>query len=80
VTVVSSFSESDRKFFKSYVGFEVLTAVVMEGSTCYLFHAGFLLGFFFDFENGGDVFLRKVGCFSVKHLYVPEDRTLQKTS
>jgi hypothetical protein len=28
---------------------------------CYLFHAGFLLGLFFDSEDGGDMFLRNVG-------------------
>jgi hypothetical protein len=31
------------------------------GSACYLLHAGFLLGFFFDPEEGGDMFLRNVG-------------------
>jgi hypothetical protein len=71
-----------------YVGFEVLTAVVMKssvfwditpcnplkinrhfggtfrlhvGSACYPLHAGFLLGIFFDPEDGGDMFLRNVG-------------------
>jgi hypothetical protein len=32
--------------------------------TC--FHAGILLGSFFDPENGGDMFLRN-GCFSVDY-------------
>jgi hypothetical protein len=54
------------------IGFEVLTPVVMKSSifwdvtyrltllaTC--FHAGFLLGLFFDREAGGDMFLRNVG-------------------
>jgi hypothetical protein len=27
---------------------------------CYLLHAGFLLGLFFDPEDGGDMFLRNV--------------------
>jgi hypothetical protein len=26
------------------------------------FHAGFLLGLFFGLEDGGDMFLRNVGC------------------
>jgi hypothetical protein len=30
-------------------------------SACYLFHAGSLLDLFFDPEDGGDMFLRKVG-------------------
>jgi hypothetical protein len=52
------------------VGFEVLSAVVMKSSifwdisqallgTC--FQAGFLLGSFFDPEDGGDMFFRNVG-------------------
>jgi hypothetical protein len=50
------------------VGFEVLTAVVMKSTvfwdstllaTCY--HAGFLLGLFFNPEDGGDMVLRNVG-------------------
>jgi hypothetical protein len=32
-------------------------------SACYLLHAGFLLGFFFDLEDGGDMFLRIVVVF-----------------
>jgi hypothetical protein len=57
---------------KDIVRFEVFTAVVMKSTifwnitscspllaTC--FHAGFLLGLFFDPEDGGDMFLRNVG-------------------
>jgi hypothetical protein len=29
--------------------------------TCYLLQAGFLLGLFFDREDGGDMFLQNVG-------------------
>jgi hypothetical protein len=59
-----------------YVGFEVLTAVVMKSSIFWditpcnratYFHAGFLLGLFFDPEHGGDMFLRNVGCLSMDY-------------
>jgi hypothetical protein len=30
-------------------------------SACYLFHAGFCPGLFFDPENGGDMFFRNIG-------------------
>jgi hypothetical protein len=29
--------------------------------SCYLLHAGFLLGLFFDPEDAGDMFLRNIG-------------------
>jgi hypothetical protein len=68
---------------KYFVGFEVLTAVIMKSSVlwditlcrplevklscaCHLLHTGFLLGFFFDPEDGGDMFLRNVGVISHK--------------
>jgi hypothetical protein len=35
-------------------------------ATC--FHAGFLLGLFFDTENGGEMFLRNVGCLSTDYM------------
>jgi hypothetical protein len=31
------------------------------GSACRLLHASFLLGLFFDFEDGGDMLLRNAG-------------------
>jgi hypothetical protein len=62
--------ESQQETTYSGVGFEVLIAVVMRSTvfwdirrallaTC--FYAGFLLGLFFDPEDGGDMFLRNVG-------------------
>jgi hypothetical protein len=60
-----------------YVGFEVLTAVVMKSYIfwditpcspfkvnqrfCYLLHAGFLLALLFDPEDGDGLFFRNVG-------------------
>jgi hypothetical protein len=32
-----------------------------ENSSCYMLHADFLLGLFFGTEDGGDMFLRKIG-------------------
>jgi hypothetical protein len=43
------------------------------------FHAGLLLGLFFDREDGGAMCLRKVGHFQLTtRRYIPEDRTLDK--
>jgi hypothetical protein len=39
---------------------EVSTPAVTN-SFIYLLHAGFLLGLFFDTEDGGDMFLPKIG-------------------
>jgi hypothetical protein len=33
----------------------------LQKSFCYLLHVGFLLGLFFEPEDGGDMFLRNVG-------------------
>jgi hypothetical protein len=35
--------------------------------TCYLFHAGFLLGLFFDSEDGSNTFLRNIDRLSTDH-------------
>jgi hypothetical protein len=43
-------------------------------ATC--FHFGFQLSLFFDPEDGGDMFLRKVGLQRTTPHYIPEDRTL----
>jgi hypothetical protein len=40
----------------NHVGFEVVIS-----RSCYLLHAGFLFGLFFDPEDGGDMFFRNVG-------------------
>jgi hypothetical protein len=58
---------------RMFVGFEVLTAVVMKSTIFWditlcsplkvnrrCFHAVFLLSLFFDPEDGGDMFLRNV--------------------
>jgi hypothetical protein len=62
--------------YRNNVGFEVFTAVVMKSiifwdvtpcsllmlATC--LHAGSCSNYFFDDEDGGDMFLRNVGCIS----------------
>jgi hypothetical protein len=46
-------------------------------SACHLLHAGFLLGLFFDPEDGGNMFLRHVVDFErTTWRYIPGDRTL----
>jgi hypothetical protein len=63
---VCSYDDVDRTRVL-LVGFEVLTAVVMKSSIFwhsparYLLQAGFLLGSFFDPEDGGDICFRNVG-------------------
>jgi hypothetical protein len=37
-------------------------------SYCYLLHAGFLLGFFFNPEDKGDKFLQNVGIISMDYM------------
>jgi hypothetical protein len=39
----------------------VFSFKLMYGSAFYLLHAGFLLGLFFEHEDGGDMILRNVG-------------------
>jgi hypothetical protein len=52
--------------YLTFVRFEVLTAVVIKGfmfwdiKPCFLIHAGFSLGLFYDPEDGSDIFLRNV--------------------
>jgi hypothetical protein len=43
---------------------------------CYLLHAGFFLGLFFDREAGGDMFLRNVDFKWTTRRYIPEDTTI----
>jgi hypothetical protein len=52
-----------------------------QGEECGKLHARFLLGLFFDTENGGDMFFRNVGWLSTDYtaLY-PRDRTLHSHS
>jgi hypothetical protein len=67
------FKKKTVKLSSHYIGFGVLTAVVMKGSifwvimlysplevnqrACYLRHAGFLFGLLFNPEDGGEMFL-----------------------
>jgi hypothetical protein len=82
--------EGLRKITIYFVGFEVLIAVVMKnsifwnvmprspskvsrhfGGTC---HAGFVLGLFFDPEDGSNMFLLNVQWTA--HCCIPEDKTV----
>jgi hypothetical protein len=40
----------------------------VQSSACYLLHSGFLLGFFFDHEDGGDISLRNAGWPSTGYI------------
>jgi hypothetical protein len=40
----------------------------MISSSCYLLHSGFFLGLFFNPEDGGDMFLLNIGCFSTDYM------------
>jgi hypothetical protein len=44
-----------------FIGFEVLTVMVLDEARATCPHTGFLLRLFFDPEYGGDMFLRNVG-------------------
>jgi hypothetical protein len=47
---------------------------------CLQFHICFLLDFFFDPEDGGDIFLQNVRCLSADSMrHVPDERTLNPT-
>jgi hypothetical protein len=76
-----------------FVRFLILTAVVMkntpswditpcsslrEPSACYLLHAGFLLGLFFDLYMEATCSSEKMADFQrTKWRYIPEDKNLQ---
>jgi hypothetical protein len=43
----------------------------------HLFHAGFLLGLFFDSEDGGNMLLPNMAAFQrITRPYMPQDRIL----
>jgi hypothetical protein len=46
-------------------------------SACYSLYSGFLLGLFFDIEDGSNMFLRNVGwLLTTRRRYIPEEITL----
>jgi hypothetical protein len=44
-----------------------LTSSISSKLTATLLHAGFLLLLFFDYEDGGEMFLRNIGWLSVNY-------------
>jgi hypothetical protein len=44
-----------------FIVYLVMLSITQTATSCYLVHSGFLLGFFFDPEDGGDMFLLKDG-------------------
>jgi hypothetical protein len=46
----------------------------VENHAKHLLHAGFLLTFFFDPEDGGDMFFRNVGLFSTDYATLSPKR------
>jgi hypothetical protein len=85
------FKKKTVKLSSHYVGFEVLTAVVMKSSifweivlysplevnelACYLLHAGFLFGLFFNPEDGGEMFLSLKYWLTFKGLHAVSQKT-----
>jgi hypothetical protein len=49
---------------------------VKHSSACYLLHANFLLGLFFDPEVGGDMFRQTAACLSTLHGVASEKAAL----
>jgi hypothetical protein len=40
----------------------------MQIKACYMLHASFLLGLFFDHEDGGNMFLSNISWFSMDYM------------
>jgi hypothetical protein len=61
LTLKQVFSESVRIFPLNHHSTIAIALNKQDTSfACYLLHAGFLLGLFFDSEDGGDMFFRNV--------------------